>query len=117
MMQSAKCTHIISSTWLSGSKTQRFLSRKQNRSQVVHPNWIVESVAQGKRLQESNFSVIFHEVSLDSSSWSFFGCLEEEVAIARSRIYHESLQHAEFKTKTDFLLFSLARTNNQFLRF
>lgn len=68
MMPSAKCTHIISSTWLSGSKTQRFLSRKQNRSQVVHPNWIVESVAQGKRLQESKFSVIFHEVSLDSSS-------------------------------------------------
>ncbi|KAF8161158.1 BRCT domain-containing protein [Crassisporium funariophilum] len=55
----SQCTHIVTSRGLSGSKTHQFLTQKtRNTKQVVKPEWVVDSIAAGKRRPERLYSVI-----------------------------------------------------------
>ncbi|KAL1678055.1 hypothetical protein EV122DRAFT_212679 [Schizophyllum commune] len=52
-------THIVTSMPLSGSKTQKFLTKKSRTPiQVVKPEWVTESIAAGKRLPEHRYAII-----------------------------------------------------------
>ncbi|KAL1747663.1 hypothetical protein HDZ31DRAFT_31339 [Schizophyllum fasciatum] len=52
-------THIVTSMPLSGSKTQKFLTKKSRTPvQVVQPEWVMESIAAGKRLPERRYAVV-----------------------------------------------------------
>ncbi|TFK75770.1 BRCT domain-containing protein [Pluteus cervinus] len=56
---SSACTHIVTSQHLSGSKTHKILSSKpRNRVHVVKPEWILDSIKQGRKLSERNYVVI-----------------------------------------------------------
>lgn len=63
VMVPSQCTHIVTSQWLSGSKTNRLLTAKtRNNTYVVRPEWIMESIAKGKRQSERAYAI-----SVDSS--------------------------------------------------
>ncbi|KAH9844188.1 uncharacterized protein C8Q71DRAFT_34471 [Rhodofomes roseus] len=67
MLQTASgATHILTSQQLSGSKTQRMLTtRSKIKVHVVRPEWVTDSVKEGKRLQERDYAVV-----MDTSSRS-----------------------------------------------
>ncbi|TPX58480.1 hypothetical protein SpCBS45565_g07983 [Spizellomyces sp. 'palustris'] len=50
-------THMVC-TSLCASKTQKLLSARRATVKVVHPDWIIQSVKNGKTLPESAFGVI-----------------------------------------------------------
>jgi hypothetical protein len=69
---SAGATHIVTSQQLSGSKTHKVLSTKPKiRVQVVKPEWVMDSVAAGKRQAEREYAVIEDRTTADLES--FFG--------------------------------------------
>ncbi|KAI9574689.1 hypothetical protein HD554DRAFT_2201659 [Boletus coccyginus] len=52
-------THIVTSRQLNGSKTHRILTkRSRNPAHVVRPEWVTDSIAAGRRLQESHYTLI-----------------------------------------------------------
>ncbi|GAA5963430.1 hypothetical protein JCM3765_003069 [Sporobolomyces pararoseus] len=63
-MASGKCTHIFSTTNLSGSKAQKYFeSNKKNKYKLVTPEWAFACERAGKRLSEASFiSPIKHEL-------------------------------------------------------
>ncbi|EAU84903.2 hypothetical protein CC1G_00422 [Coprinopsis cinerea okayama7 len=63
----SRSTHILTSTGLSGSKSQKFLTSKSQRRYIVKPEWILDSYARGKRRSESMYIV-----KLDRTS-KYFG--------------------------------------------
>ncbi|EKM80167.1 hypothetical protein AGABI1DRAFT_73092 [Agaricus bisporus var. burnettii JB137-S8] len=58
VMMITQCTHIVTSQWLSGSKTHRILTAKMKSSPyIVRPEWILDSVTTGKRQPERKYSI------------------------------------------------------------
>ncbi|CAO3681470.1 unnamed protein product [Umbelopsis vinacea] len=57
-----KVTHIIVQTNLSGSKLQQYLTVCRNLTKVVSSEWIMDSIANGKRLSEWKYRVLKDEV-------------------------------------------------------
>ncbi|KAF9451643.1 hypothetical protein P691DRAFT_796463 [Macrolepiota fuliginosa MF-IS2] len=54
----SRCTHIVTSQWLSGSKTHRLLATKmRNKPYVVRPEWIFESITKNKRQPERTYVI------------------------------------------------------------
>lgn len=53
----AGATHILTSQGLSGSKTHKYL-RTGNKTHVVTPEWVFDSIAAGKRKKEWDYTVI-----------------------------------------------------------
>lgn len=66
------CTHVFSTTQLSGSKQQKYIeSNRKNKFKIVLPRWAFECERSGKRLAEANFvAPIKHQVSSSSLSLS-----------------------------------------------
>ncbi|GAA5940681.1 uncharacterized protein JCM15063_006323 [Sporobolomyces koalae] len=62
-MASGKCTHIFSTSNLSGSKAQKFIeSNKKNKVKLVLPEWAYECEKLGKRISEIRYvAPIKHE--------------------------------------------------------
>ncbi|KAH9820839.1 BRCT domain-containing protein [Melampsora americana] len=60
-MQSGRCTHIITSMELSGSKTQKEVMRKKSGIPIVKPEWVIDSLRLGKRQAEWKYSVSEHD--------------------------------------------------------
>ncbi|KAF9569342.1 hypothetical protein CPC08DRAFT_623490, partial [Agrocybe pediades] len=55
----SRCTHIVTSRPLSGSKTERLLARKSRKIiHVVKPEWILDSIAIGRRRPERSYSIL-----------------------------------------------------------
>jgi len=55
-------THVIC-TNLAGTKVQQILDlKKTSRIQIVKPEWILDSIAQGKKLSTSNYHVMDQKV-------------------------------------------------------
>lgn len=55
----SRVTHILSSTPLSGSKMQKLMVKARGwKPAVVKPEWVVESVALGKRASVGKFSIL-----------------------------------------------------------
>lgn len=53
----SSATHIITSQWLSGSKTHKLLNgRARNKVQVVSPQWLTDSLEKGKRQSEWRYT-------------------------------------------------------------
>lgn len=61
----SSCTHILVATGLSGTKAQKFLdassSTRKGKRKVVHVDWALDSVIQGKKLSETGYNVITNE--------------------------------------------------------
>jgi hypothetical protein len=58
-------THIVTSTGLNGSKSQRFLDsglKKRANLHVVRPEWLFDSINAGKRLDEYTYRIVKSEV-------------------------------------------------------
>lgn len=53
-------THVITSTGLSGSKSQKVVknSSKTTSVHVVTPEWLYDSVATGKRMKEYDYRIV-----------------------------------------------------------
>ncbi|GAA97265.1 uncharacterized protein L969DRAFT_84299 [Mixia osmundae IAM 14324] len=51
-------THVVTATGLSGSKADKELNARKSSTYIVRPEWIVDSVAAGRRLPESMFGVL-----------------------------------------------------------
>ncbi|KAI5480910.1 BRCT domain containing protein [Pseudohyphozyma bogoriensis] len=78
---SASCTHIFSTQGLSGSKSHKFFtSKKVSKTKVVTPNWAIQSVASGKRMNEANFQVLHHDIQT-----SMHAILRDKGALADHR--------------------------------
>lgn len=56
------CTHVVAESNLSAKKENDELKRRKQKARIVKPAWILESVAAGRRLPESQFGVIAAEV-------------------------------------------------------
>ncbi|KAG8968106.1 hypothetical protein FRC03_008666 [Tulasnella sp. 419] len=55
-------THVISSQWLSGSKTQKFFTvKKRTKLHVVNPMWVTDSIEKGKRQPEWKYRQVENE--------------------------------------------------------
>ncbi|KAG8920902.1 hypothetical protein FRC00_009379 [Tulasnella sp. 408] len=55
----AAATHIITSQWLSGSKTDKLLTTRSKKNiHVVSPEWLTDSIAKGKRQSEWRYSKV-----------------------------------------------------------
>ncbi|TFK29367.1 hypothetical protein FA15DRAFT_632387 [Coprinopsis marcescibilis] len=54
---SSRCTHIVTSSGLSGSKSQKYLRAKSHIPYIVKPAWVIESHGSGKRRSEAPYSV------------------------------------------------------------
>lgn len=55
----AEATHILTSQGLSGTKTHKHLhSSTLNKVHVVRPEWVLDSIATGKRKKEWDYTVI-----------------------------------------------------------
>ena len=58
-MVPSQCTHIVTSQWMSGSKTHRLLTtRMRNNPYLVRPEWVFESIAKGKRQPERTYAIL-----------------------------------------------------------
>lgn len=59
----SSATHIITSTGLSGSKSQKFLQAgtKKSNLHVVKPEWLHDSIDAGRRLNEFTYRVVVSE--------------------------------------------------------
>ncbi|KAH9966056.1 hypothetical protein BC827DRAFT_1259180 [Russula dissimulans] len=55
VQSASNATHIITSQRLSGTKTDRLLTRKPY---VVKPEWVIDSIGAGRRLREEKYSVV-----------------------------------------------------------
>ncbi|KAJ9120597.1 hypothetical protein QFC22_002526 [Naganishia vaughanmartiniae] len=65
-LANSSCTHVLITKNLSASKTQKFLdsasSIRGGKRKVVHVDWVLDSVAQRKRLDETSYNVIVNKV-------------------------------------------------------
>lgn len=53
----ASATHIVTSQWLSGKKTHKFMTTsKRIKVHVVSPDWIHDSIEKGKRQSEWKYT-------------------------------------------------------------
>ncbi|PPR07200.1 hypothetical protein CVT26_012633 [Gymnopilus dilepis] len=58
MYSASQSTHIVTSRPLSGSKTEKLLTkRKGPHLYVIKPEWVLDSIATGRRLPERGYSV------------------------------------------------------------
>jgi len=58
-MVPSQCTHIVTSQWMSGSKTHRLLTTNmRNNPYIVRPEWVFESIAKGKRQPERTYAIL-----------------------------------------------------------
>ncbi|KAL8293217.1 hypothetical protein RQP46_000911 [Phenoliferia psychrophenolica] len=62
MTPSGSVTHIITTTGLSGSKMESYLTKRRVKCKIVTPAWILDSIANGKRLEEAKFAVVASEL-------------------------------------------------------
>ena len=54
----SNATHIVSSQPLNGTKTQNLLkSSSRTKRYVVKPEWVVDSISAGRRLQEERYKL------------------------------------------------------------
>ncbi|KAJ9092445.1 hypothetical protein QFC21_006827 [Naganishia friedmannii] len=64
-LANSSCTHVLITKNLSASKTQKFLdsasSIRGGKRKVVHVDWVLDSVAQRKRLDETSYNVIVNK--------------------------------------------------------
>ena len=52
-------THIVTSRQLSGSKTDRILTKKsRDPVHVVKPEWVTDSITAGRRLKEYHYTLV-----------------------------------------------------------
>jgi len=59
VQSASNATHIITSQCLSGTKTDRLLTTSRGRKPyVVKPEWVIDSIAAGRRLREEKYSVV-----------------------------------------------------------
>lgn len=64
----SSATHIITSTGLSGSKSQKMLNRgvkKANALHVVKPEWVYDSLNAGKLLNEYDYRLVTSSVQAE----------------------------------------------------
>ena len=62
----AGATHILTSQGLSGSKTHKYLhSNTTNKGHIVKPEWVLDSIAAGKRKREWDYAVIKDSTTYD----------------------------------------------------
>jgi hypothetical protein len=55
-MSASGATHLITSAPLCGSKTQKLLTSKKGRLvHVVKPEWVYDSIEEGRRLSEHKY--------------------------------------------------------------
>lgn len=64
-MFSSECTHIVSMTTLSGKKNNDYLRVKSRKAKakIVRPEWIIDSVENGKRLPEHLYAITIDQVN------------------------------------------------------
>ncbi|KAJ7638983.1 hypothetical protein FB45DRAFT_904419 [Roridomyces roridus] len=73
LMTPSNATHILTSQYLSGSKTDKLLKSKSKSSPyVVKPEWVTDSIAAGKRRSERQYSVL-----KDSTTKNLFDMLKK----------------------------------------
>ncbi|KAJ9111315.1 hypothetical protein QFC20_002606 [Naganishia adeliensis] len=64
-LANSSCTHILITKNLSASKTQKFLdsasSIRGGKRKVVHVDWVLDSVAKRKRLDETPYNIIVNK--------------------------------------------------------
>ncbi|KAH6915315.1 hypothetical protein BKA70DRAFT_1557609 [Coprinopsis sp. MPI-PUGE-AT-0042] len=53
----SRSTHILTSTGLSGSKSQKVLKGQSQKRYIVKPEWVLDSHEQGKRRSESMYTI------------------------------------------------------------
>ncbi|KIM39324.1 hypothetical protein M413DRAFT_447262 [Hebeloma cylindrosporum] len=63
VLSPSRCTHIVTSRGLAGSKTQKILTKK-SKVYVVKPEWVLDSVAIGKRRSEQTYAIVKHSNTL-----------------------------------------------------
>jgi len=67
VLSPSQCTHIVTSRGLAGSKTQKFLTKKRrNNIYVVKPEWVLDSIAIGKRRPERTYGIVKHSNTLQN---------------------------------------------------
>lgn len=55
----SRCTHVVTSQGLNASKTHIFLTKnRRNKIHIVKPEWVIDSVAAGRRRPERLYSAI-----------------------------------------------------------
>ncbi|KAF8806407.1 hypothetical protein BYT27DRAFT_7293386 [Phlegmacium glaucopus] len=55
----SQCTHILTSRSLSASKTHRLLNQhSRHKKHVVRPEWVMDSIAAGKRRPERSYHLV-----------------------------------------------------------
>ncbi|KAG9302909.1 hypothetical protein G9A89_022326 [Geosiphon pyriformis] len=79
-----RCTHIITAMGLCGSKTHKYLTSRRNNIKIVKPEWIIESVAAGKRLHEARFRVV-----KDETQASLLDIIKNPATPKKKYDYHE----------------------------
>ncbi|KAF8974451.1 hypothetical protein BDZ97DRAFT_24667 [Flammula alnicola] len=63
----SRCTHILTSRGLSGSKTHKILTNKMRTNvYVVKPEWVLDSIAKGKRRPERPYTIVKRANTLES---------------------------------------------------
>ena len=64
-MFSSECTHIVSNSTLSGKKNDDYLrvNSRKPKAKLVKPEWVVDSVENGKRLPEHPYAIRIDQVS------------------------------------------------------
>lgn len=98
------CTHILVATGLSGTKSQKFLdassSTRKGKRKVVHIDWALDSVVQGKKLSETGYNVIANKAqptlfsSLDKGPLPPSGVVDDPIAKG-IRDRHAGVRHRE----------------------
>jgi len=55
----SQCTHILTSRSLSASKSQQLLNQhSRHKKHVVRPEWVMDSIAAGKRRPERSYRLV-----------------------------------------------------------
>lgn len=55
----SRCTHVVTSQGLNASETHIFLTKnRRNKIHIVKPEWVIDSIAAGRRRPERLYSAI-----------------------------------------------------------
>jgi len=58
-LSASRCTHVVTSQGLNASETHMFLTKnRRNKIHIVKPEWVIDSVAAGRRRPERLYSAI-----------------------------------------------------------
>jgi len=58
-LSASRCTHVVTSQGLNAAETHKFLTKNQrNKIHIVKPEWVIDSVAAGRRRPERLYSTI-----------------------------------------------------------